>query len=51
MKRTKETLDLDQKTKKSPDLDQDFFFDFYIIINRTDLGFFNKINGKVKYLQ
>jgi hypothetical protein len=51
MKRIEKAVDLDQKTNKSPDFKQDFFFDFSFLIYKSDLGFFNKINGKVKYLQ
>lgn len=51
MKRTKKALDLDQKTKKRLDENQVFFFDLKNIIEGNNFGFFNKMNGKVKYLQ
>lgn len=51
MKRIKKALDLDQKTKKRLDENQVFFFGSKIIIEVNNFGFFNKMNGKVKYLQ
>jgi hypothetical protein len=51
MRRIKETLDLNQKTKKSPDLHRDFFFAVADLSVFTDLGIINKINAKVKDLQ
>lgn len=51
MKKTKRALDLDQKTVKRLDENQVFFFGSKIIIEGNNFGFFNKMNGKVKYLQ
>jgi len=50
-KRTKKALDLDQKNKKRLDENQGFFFPPKIMFRLNNFGFFNKMNGKVNYLQ